>query len=135
MRVANLILVLDHLGQHVLMCHRQKPPYLNKLNFVGGKVELNEEKMISCYRELYEETGISANQLKLRPLMSFYYEKQNLELYVVCGRLQTPVLLIEENNPLCWISIQEDFNDLTRFAGNGNIKIMIDALSILRSEL
>lgn len=98
-----------------------KPPYEGLYNFVGGKVEPDESSMPAAYRELYEETGISRNQITLFPLMdiTYYQRKFVLELYV--GQLQDEVELIEEKNPLIWMPLTEDFADSGKYAGDKNI--------------
>ena len=98
-----------------------KPPYEGLYNFVGGKVEPDESSIPAAYRELYEETGISRNQITLFPLMdiTYYQRKFVLELYV--GQLQDEVELIEEKNPLIWMPLTEDFADSGKYAGDKNI--------------
>lgn len=98
-----------------------KPPYEGLYNFVGGNVEPDESSIPAAYRELYEETGISRNQITLFPLMNitYYQRKFVLELYV--GQLQDEVELIEEKNPLTWMPLTEDFADPGKYAGDKNI--------------
>lgn len=59
--------------QNVLMCRRQKQPYLGLLNFVGGKIESGEEHVTAAYRELLEETAISTEFLTLTHVMNLTY--------------------------------------------------------------
>ena len=42
-RVYNCIVVFNHTKDSVLFCKRQKDPYKGKFNFVGGKVEQEED--------------------------------------------------------------------------------------------
>ena len=92
----NCIVVFSKNRDRILFCKRMKPPYEGLYNFVGGKVETGENSIHAAYRELYEETGISRNQITLFPLMdiTYYQRKFVLELYV--GQLQDEVELIEE---------------------------------------
>lgn len=126
MRIVNIIVIYNHDHSKVLMCHRQKNPYHGLFNFVGGKLEGNESKIESCYRELYEETNISKEDIVLEELMSFVYYKLNYELFVAVGTLRKPVELKSEKHPLSWIDVSENFEDRTRFAGDGNIQHIID---------
>ena len=81
-------------------------------------VSLEED---AAYRELEEETGITKQQIRLYRLMDirYYYQDFDLELYV--GQLEEDVTLKEETNPLIWLSLDEDFADKDRFAGEQNI--------------
>lgn len=117
----NCIVVFNKNRDRILFCKRMKPPYEGLYNFVGGKVEPGENSIHAAYRELYEETGISRNQITLFPLMdiTYYQRKFVLELYV--GQLQDEVELIEEKNPLIWMPLTEDFADPGKYAGDQNI--------------
>ena len=118
----NAILIYDYTGENILFCKRMKTPYKDKWNFVGGKIEDNEEGFCAAYRELYEETGIDKMEIELSRLMDITYYAQNFFLEIYVGRLKTSEMkLVEEKNPLAWISTKENFFDVERFAGDGNI--------------
>lgn len=113
----------------VLMCHRTKNPYLGLYNFVGGKKEANETDDEAAYRELFEETGITSDSIELVHLFTTDYHMDNISLFVYFGTLQNEVELRSEKNPLHWIPISgTDFADNTKFAGQGNIKHMIEII-------
>ena len=63
MRRYNLIVVYDQNEQKLLMCKRKKEPYKDLLNFVGGKIESGETDEEAAYRESFEETGISSDDI------------------------------------------------------------------------
>ena len=125
MKKLNVILVFDKNENKILMCKRQKEPYKGKFNLVGGKVEKNEDEIHAAYRELQEETGITNNDIKLTHIMNFQYEMTDMELEVYAGKLNKDVKLIEEVNKLFWIDKNENFFDMDKFAGEGNIGHMI----------
>lgn len=77
--------------------------------------------MSAAYRELHEETGISMDEIRLFHFMDVTYYHQNyiLELYV--GKLSVFKELVEEVNPLEWLSLKENFADPDKFAGDQNI--------------
>lgn len=125
MKVVNLVIIFNPERTHVLMCKRQKNPYEGKLNFVGGKKELGESDLEAAYRELYEETNISSNDVLLHSVYATQYFLSATELQVYVGRLTHEVDLIEEKNPLIWIPLSENFTDSGRFAGEGNIQHML----------
>ena len=125
-KVYNCIVVFNQRKNAVLFCRRRKDPYKGLLNFVGGKVEPEEESEHAAYRELQEETGITRKQIRIFRLMDIrYYDKDfDLELYV--GKLEEDVPLKAEVNPLLWLSLDEDFTDKERFAGEQNIAHIIN---------
>ena len=58
-RNVNIIVVFNQNKSKVLMCKRKKAPFKGLYNFVGGKIEPNEDHLQAAYRELAEETNIS----------------------------------------------------------------------------
>lgn len=128
MRGYNLIAVYNRIGDQVLMCRRSKPPYQGLLNFVGGKIEPEEDGLTAAYRELWEETGIGTDMIRLRHVMdlTYYTEEQYMEVYT--GKLQTEAILREEKNKLLWIDRKEDFFNMTVFAGQGNLGHILEII-------
>lgn len=124
----NLIIVFDTKAENVLMCHRQKNPYKGLYNFVGGKKNPGESDIEGAYRELFEESGITVDVIEIKPLFFTQYFEDGIELQVFYGYLNQEVVLVPEKNPLLWMPITEDFSDDTRFAGQGNIKHMMDLI-------
>ena len=96
MRKLNLIVVFDKSLNKVLFCIRAKEPYKGLYNFVGGKVEENESNDDVAYRELFEETGISRNDIKLDYFMDSNYFKYEKNIQVYYGILEHEVNLVEE---------------------------------------
>ena len=120
MKRYNVIAVFTNDMKYTLMCKRKKEPFKNLYNFVGGKVE-NDNSIEEAYRELYEETGISKKDIDIIHIMDFMYYKDNYELEIYYGILKNDVNLVEEVNKLEWLSMEENFFDYNKFAGNGNI--------------
>lgn len=135
MRKVNIILVFNREEDKILMCKRKKDPFKGKLNFVGGKVEPNEDELHAAYRELEEETGITKDDITLTNLMNFEYKISGTELEAYAGKLNKDVRLKEELNSLYWISKDEDFNNLNKFAGEGNILHMLKQVEIFKDKL
>ena len=119
--VYNCIVVFNKTKDAALFCMRRNEPYKGLYNFVGGKVEPGEESETAAYRELLEETGICREQIHLFRLMDIRYYHQDFDLELYVGQLENDVVLKEEKNPLFWLSLEEDFNDKDRFAGEQNI--------------
>ena len=120
MKRMNVIVVFDKDIENVLMCKRAKDPYKGLYNLVGGKIE-DDNSLEEAYRELLEETAISKNDISIEHFMDFTYIKWDMELEVYYGVLKHDVELVEEVNKLEWISLEENFFDMTKFAGDGNI--------------
>lgn len=135
MKKLNVILVYNKKEDKILMCKREKEPYKGKFNLVGGKVETNEEELQAAYRELQEETGITKNDIILNHIMNFQYEISDIELEVFSGKLNKEVNLIEEINKLYWIDKKENFFDINKFAGEGNIGHMVQQVEIYKDKL
>ncbi|GAC1362062.1 MAG: 8-oxo-dGTP diphosphatase [Ktedonobacteraceae bacterium] len=72
--IATLGYVLSMDGEQILMIHRNKRPadiHFGKYNGLGGKMGPDED-VISCMkRELYEESGLVADAMRLRGTISW----------------------------------------------------------------
>lgn len=135
MKKLNVIIVFNKEEDKILMCRRTKEPYKGKLNLVGGKVEKNENELHAAYRELEEETGITRNDIILTNLMDFEYKLSDMELEVYAGKLNKEVTLVEEINELLWVDKNENFFDLDKYAGEGNIGHMLKQVNIYKNEI
>ncbi|MDR3215537.1 MAG: NUDIX domain-containing protein [Bacilli bacterium] len=131
----NIIAIIDAQEQSVLMCLRNKEPYLGLYNFVGGKVEINEDDLQGAYRELLEETGISNEDVTLIHLLDFIYHLENKELQVFVGKLNKALILKEEKHHLSWIALTSDFSNLNLYAGDGNISYIIEQINLNKKSL
>lgn len=135
MKKLNVILVYNKEENKILMCKRKKEPYKGKFNLVGGKVEENENELEAAYRELYEETGITNNDIALTHIMNFQYIISDFELEVYIGKLNKDVVLIEEVNELYWVDKNDNFFDTDKFAGEGNIGHMLLQAELYKQQL
>ena len=135
MKKLNVIIVYNKEENKILMCKREKEPYKGKFNLVGGKVEQNEDEMHAAYRELQEETGITDKDITLTHIMNFQYKMKDMELEVYAGKLNKNVDLIEELNKLYWIDKNENFFDLEKYAGEGNIGHMVQQVEIYKDKV
>ena len=130
MRKLNLIVVFSKNLDKVLFCIRAKEPYKGLYNFVGGKVEENESNDEAAYRELFEETGIGKEDIKLDHFMDLNYFKYENNIQVYYGILKKEVTLVEEKNKLEWVSINEELLNNKKFAGNYNIPHIIRQIKV-----
>ena len=130
MRKLDLIVVFNTDLSKELFCIRSKEPYKGKYNFVGGKVEEGESNDEAAYRELFEETGISKNDIELDHFMDLNYFKYENNLQVYYGILKHNVNLVEEKNKLEWVKLNKKLLDNDKFAGNYNIPHIITQIKV-----
>ena len=132
----NLIVVFNEKADKMLMCKRKKDPYKGLSNFVGGKIEKNEKGIDAAYRELKEETAIDKTAITLSHLMDFtyyYVEKCYIEVYV--GRLNKSVAVFGTENDLYWSSLDDNFFDSSKYAGEGNIGHILLHIKMSKDKL
>ncbi|TAH64519.1 MAG: NUDIX hydrolase, partial [Anaerolineaceae bacterium] len=126
----NCIMVYNPEGTKLLFCMRIKDPYKGLYNLVGGKIDKNEDGFAAAYRELEEETGIDSSKIQLHHMMDFTYYNQNCYVEVYVGKLSEEIAIHEEIHPLEWLSLDEDYFDCNKFAGEGNIGHMVEQVKI-----
>ena len=134
MKKMNVIVIFDKKLNKTLMCKRTKEPYMGMYNLVGGKIEKDNDGLNEAYRELEEETNIKKEDIDLIHFMNLIYVKWDKELEVYYGKLNKEVELVEEVNKLEWINIDDNFFDMNKYAGEGNIGHIIEEIKIDMSE-
>lgn len=67
--VGNVCFLRDKAKNRLLLLHRSKDPMKNLSTGVGGKTDFHEDINDSCYREVYEETGIKVDSIKLKGIL------------------------------------------------------------------
>ena len=130
MKKYNVIVIFNKELDKTLMCKRTKEPYMGMFNLVGGKIEKENDGLNEAYRELEEETNIKKGDVGLIHFMNLTYVKWNKEIEVYYGILNKEVTLIEEVNKLEWVDINDNFFDMTKYAGEGNIGHIIEEIKI-----
>ena len=130
MKKYNVIVIFDKEMKNTLMCKRTKEPYKGMYNLVGGKIEKENDGLNEAYRELFEETGINKEDVILNHFMNIQYIKFDKLLEVYYGILKNDVELIPEVNELEWVSIDDNFFDMNKYAGEGNIGHIIEEIKI-----
>jgi len=138
MQGLNVIWVFSPTTDKVLMCKRHKEPYKGLYNLVGGKIEAGENGMTAAYRELHEETNIANTDIELvhlmdftyfhHPLTSAHFNADNCRIEVYVGKLKHDVSVHGDEKELVWIDTTEDFFNMRRFAGDGNIGHIFETL-------
>ena len=126
----NVIVVFSEDRKHTLMCKRAKEPYKGMYNLVGGKIEKGNDGLGEAYRELEEETGITKEDISLTYFMNIEYVSFQKDLEIYFGILNKEVELIEEVNPLEWVDVEDNFFDMSKYAGEGNIGHILEEIII-----
>ena len=135
MRGYNVIVVYNENADKILMCKRKKNPYKGLANFVGGKIEKNENGLDAAYRELEEETTITKDDIMLLHIMDFTYYIENYYLEVYVGKLNKIGDVNGTENKLFWSTLDNNFFDETQYAGEGNIGHIVQHIETLKGEL
>lgn len=130
MKKYNVVVVINPTFDKVLFCKRLKEPYQGKYNLVGGKIEKENDGLNEAYRELFEETAISKEDIQLKHFMNLEYISLQKYLEVYYGVLKHDVILVEEVNSLEWISIDDNFFDMDKYAGEGNIGHILEEIKV-----
>lgn len=130
MKRYNVIVVFNKELDKTLMCKRTKEPYIGMYNLVGGKIEKDNDGLNEAYRELLEETNISKDDIELVHFMNIEYIRFNKIIEVYYGILNKEVNLIEEVNKLEWVNSSDNFFDMNKYAGEGNIGHIIEEIKI-----
>jgi 8-oxo-dGTP diphosphatase len=131
----NVLMIYNKEMDKLLMCERLKNPYKGLSNLVGGKIENGEAGIDAAYRELFEETNISKEDIILRHLMDFKYYLQNCYVEVYVGRLKQDVSVSGDENILYWSDLDNNFFDMSLYAGEGNIGHMIEQVNYVKDKL
>ncbi|MBO0992796.1 NUDIX hydrolase [Bacillus sp. SD088] len=131
----NVLMVYSNDMKALLMCERLRDPYKGLSNFVGGKIEDGETGMEAAYRELFEETSISKADVTLHHVMDFTYYVHQCYVEVYVGRLKRDIQVSGDENELYWTDLKQNFFDMSRYAGEGNIGHMIEQVNMIKDEI
>ena len=135
MRGYNIIVVYNENADEILMCKRKKEPYKGLANFVGGKIEKNENGLDAAYRELEEETTITKDDIILFHTMDFTYYLENCYLEVYVGKLNKIIDVKGTENELFWSTLDNNFFDETKYAGEGNVGHIVRHIQMRKDNM
>ena len=135
MKCYNLIVVFNETADKVLLCRRRRDPYKDRSNFIGGKIEAGESGIAAAYRELWEETTITKDSITLTHFMDLTYYTYNQLIEVYVGRMKSPCEVSGDENELYWSSLDENFFDSEKFAGDGNMGHILAGIDTCREIL
>ena len=130
----NVIVVFNKELDRMLMCRRKKDPYKGLSNFVGGKIEKGEDGYAAAYREMFEESGITSDDIGLTHLVDFTYPLDSCYVEVYVGRLNKSVDVKGDENELYWSELDKNFFDSSLYAGYGNIGHIMELIWLYKDN-
>lgn len=125
--------VFDKEIENVLTLKRNKPPYQNLHNGVGGKIEAGEDRYTAMLRELEEETGLTEDDIQKWDYLTTMHFPSGIVLNVfyfllVDGKRSGIHTNAGDEGVLEWLNIEENhLLDASNpiLAGDGNIAYFI----------
>ena len=118
-------------GKWVFCRHQSRSTW----EFPGGHREKGETMEEAARRELWEETGISREDIRLTHLMDFTYYLDPCYVEVYVGQLDKEQAVFGEENELFWSSLDHDFFDMSRYAGEGNLGHVLEQVRLFQKQL
>lgn len=106
----NMCMIYDKSSDKILILDKIVKEGWEGLTFVGGHVESGENLYESCVREVFEETGLTVSNLKLRGTVNWIDRSQNKRFLAFLYYTEHfEGTLIEENveGKLFWMPIKE----------------------------
>ena len=97
-------------NNHVLLMRRNKEPNLGLWVGPGGKLEDGESPYDCAYRELYEETGLSAQKLSLRGMITEVSPRTDWQWMIfiyVTEDFTGTIIEDEREGSLKWVNLSE----------------------------
>ena len=131
----NLLVVFNKSLDRILMCKRTKEPYLGLSNFVGGKIESDEDGFAAAYRELEEETSITKDDITLKYFANFTYFYGDCYLEIYVGKLNKDIVPHGDEKLLYWSDLNHDFFNSKEYAGEGNIGHILEEIELVKEQL
>ncbi|HHW41597.1 MAG TPA: NUDIX domain-containing protein [Syntrophomonadaceae bacterium] len=111
-KIYTLCLILNE--NYILLQRRGKSPFKGKWNAPGGKVEVGESIEEACIREIFEETSLKLNDIKLVGAITV----QDTKIYVFASHHFTGNIVANQEGQLYWLPIsfvEENKNDVAYF--------------------
>lgn len=106
--IGTVCFLFDEKHEKVLLLHRARNPMKGLITGVGGKTEFHEDIRESCKREVFEETGLSVQDLRLKGILKTIMDDSSSSwlLFVYTGEAHGEVVETDEG-VLEWVPIHE----------------------------
>lgn len=122
-----LIICIDNTYESTLLLLRNKDPYKDLFNAVGGKIEVNESYIAAAYREFEEETGVKTENMKWLVTCNFPSEIELNVYYTMIPRDIVQDYTVMEEGTLCWFRLKLVESNSISMAGEGNLPYFVKA--------
>jgi len=110
--IGNVCFLIDRINNKILFLERSFDPMKNMFAGVGGKTKFDEDINNSCLREIKEETGLDAKNLKLKGVIKTILDGHDSSwiLFVYTSNEFSGKQIDCPEGTLKWIDIDEVFN-------------------------
>ncbi len=126
-----LIFIFNHDSVLLLKGAPTKRIWANLYNGIGGHIETGEDVLGSARRELEEEAGITARNLRLvGTLMVDVLPNQGIALFVLRGEYCGGELKASNEGPLEWI----DVNNIDDLPAPPDLKVILPIIIRMKKE-
>ena len=127
--------MFDRRCHNVLFTRRRKPPYVEKLNGVGGKFEQNETPEECVVREVKEETGIELTKNQLHKIVTielpvdYAFDHETSVLHIFAAVIDESKVDYNTCEQLEWLDVDYILHAKPKddcLAGDGEIPYIIN---------
>lgn len=124
--IGNVCFLLDPKQENVLLLKRNREPMQGQYTGVGGKIDLSEDALQGCRREVLEESGLIAEPLHLRGVIKTVLKDYDSSwiLYVYTGIADKKEFHPCNEGELSWVPIE----NIKEFPLIGFIREIIDPI-------
>lgn len=98
-----LIFLFNEDYSKVLLVYKNRGPYVNKFNGIGGKLEEEECPVTGAIREAYEEVGV--NLISKINYLGLYHPNINVDLHVFYALVNENDVSQKEDEPIKWFKV------------------------------
>lgn len=133
-KLMNMCKIVDPITKKILVQERRKS--WKGIAFPGGKIEIGESIVPSVKREIYEETGLKLNTVRICGIKDWYDKKENerqLVILFVTEDYTGDIIPETDEGKVYWIDeeklktkqLADDFDKLLNVFNEDNISEMV----------
>jgi len=111
--IGTVCFLINRNGNKLLLLERSNEPMKNKVTGVGGKTHFGEDIHQSCIREIKEETGYDAKNLKLKGIIKTMLDGHDSSwiLFVYTTDNFSGKQIVCPEGELKWISLDKVYHE------------------------